>query len=104
MRGRIVGLMLMEDEKGIDSKVVLSPLDGDGRPTHPLTPADQDRIGAYFDSYKRHEPSGVLRRAGLELAGRRAGPRHDDPRVLPAVPRHPELAVPNQSVNTACRP
>ena len=56
MRGRIVGLMLMEDEKGIDSKVVLSPLDGDGRPTHPLTPADQDRIGEYFDSYKRHEP------------------------------------------------
>jgi inorganic pyrophosphatase len=58
VRGRIVGLMLMEDEKGIDSKVVLSPLDGDGRPTHPLTPADQDRIGAYFDSYKRHEPNG----------------------------------------------
>jgi len=58
VRGRIVGLMLMEDEKGIDSKVVLSPLDGDGRPTHPLTPEDQDRIGAYFDSYKRHEPNG----------------------------------------------
>jgi inorganic pyrophosphatase len=58
VRGRIVGLMLMEDEKGIDSKAVLSPLDRDGRPTHPLTPADQDRIGAYFDGYKRHEANG----------------------------------------------
>jgi inorganic pyrophosphatase len=57
-RGRIVGLMLMEDEKGIDSKVVLSPVDRDGRPTHSLTRADQDRIGAYFDSYKQHEPKG----------------------------------------------
>lgn len=58
VRGRIVGLMLMEDEKGIDSKVVLSPVDRGGRPTHALTPADQDRIGAHFDGYKRHEPNG----------------------------------------------
>jgi inorganic pyrophosphatase len=57
VRGRIVGLMLMEDEKGIDSKAVLSPLDNDGRPTYPLTSADQDRIGTYFDSYKRREPN-----------------------------------------------
>jgi inorganic pyrophosphatase len=58
VRGRIVGLMLMEDEKGIDSKVVLSPLDRDGRPTQALTQADRDRIGSYFDTYKRHEPKG----------------------------------------------
>ncbi len=32
MRGVIVGLMLMEDEKGLDSKVVLSLVDRDGRP------------------------------------------------------------------------
>jgi inorganic pyrophosphatase len=57
VRGRIVGLMLMEDEKGIDSKAVLSLVDGGGRPTHALTRADQERIGAYFDSYKRHEPN-----------------------------------------------
>jgi inorganic pyrophosphatase len=57
VRGRIVGLMLMEDEKGLDSKAVLSLVDGDGRPTHALTRAEQDRIGAYFDSYKRHEPN-----------------------------------------------
>jgi inorganic pyrophosphatase len=58
VRGRIVGLMLMEDEKGIDSKVVLSPINGAGRPTHALTEAERDRIGTYFDSYKRHDPQG----------------------------------------------
>jgi inorganic pyrophosphatase len=56
VRGRIVGLMLMEDEKGIDSKVVLSLVDGAGRSTDALTKKDQARIGQYFDTYKRHEP------------------------------------------------
>jgi inorganic pyrophosphatase len=56
VRGRIVGLMLMEDEKGIDSKVVLSLVDGAGRSTDALTKKDQTRIGQYFDTYKRHEP------------------------------------------------
>jgi inorganic pyrophosphatase len=56
VRGRIVGLMLMEDEKGIDSKVVLSPVERDGRLTHALTQVDRDGIGTYFDSYKRHDP------------------------------------------------
>lgn len=55
-RGVVVGLMLMEDEKGIDSKVVLS-LAGDlGRPRHALTAAEQRRIGEYFSTYKKHEP------------------------------------------------
>ena len=58
VRGRIVGLMLMEDEKGIDSKVVVSLVDGAGRATHTLTGEDRDRIGKYFDTYKRHEPGG----------------------------------------------
>ena len=58
VRGRIVALMLMEDEKGIDSKVMLAPVDRNGRATQQLTQADQDSIGAYFDSYKRHEPNG----------------------------------------------
>ena len=58
VRGRIVGLMLMEDEKGIDSKVVLSLVDGAGRATHALTEEDRTRIGQYFDTYKRHEPGG----------------------------------------------
>ena len=58
VRGRIVGLMLMEDEKGIDSKVVLSLVDASGRARHALTVEDQKRIGDYFGSYKRHDPGG----------------------------------------------
>jgi inorganic pyrophosphatase len=52
VRGVIVGLMLMEDEKGIDSKVVISRVDDDGKPRHELTAADQARIGEYFNKYK----------------------------------------------------
>ena len=54
--GVIVGLMSMEDEKGLDSKVVLSPAGADGRPRYALTAAERDRIGDYFSRYKRHEP------------------------------------------------
>jgi hypothetical protein len=32
--------MFMEDEKGLDSKVVTSPVDGSGRPRYSLSPAD----------------------------------------------------------------
>jgi len=45
----------MEDEKGLDSKVVVSPVSVDGRPRYPLTPADRERIGSYFARYKKHE-------------------------------------------------
>jgi inorganic pyrophosphatase len=55
VRGVIVGLMFMEDEKGLDSKVVLSPTGRDGRPIHALTTGDQRRIGDYFKRYKEHE-------------------------------------------------
>ena len=34
VRGTIVGLMHMEDEKGLDSKVVISPIDNEGRPRY----------------------------------------------------------------------
>jgi inorganic pyrophosphatase len=56
VRGVIVGLMHMEDEKGLDSKVVLSPVDRNGRATHRLTEKDRRRIGDYFRRYKLHEP------------------------------------------------
>lgn len=52
VRGVIVGLMLMEDEKGIDSKVVISPVDKSGQPRYELTPADQTRIADFFNKYK----------------------------------------------------
>ena len=56
VRGAIVGVMLMEDEKGLDSKVVVSPVDAGGKPRYALTTADRNRIGSYFARYKRHEP------------------------------------------------
>ena len=56
VRGRIVGLMIMEDEKGADSKVVVSPIGPDGKPTHQLTDAERDRIAEYFRRYKQHDP------------------------------------------------
>jgi inorganic pyrophosphatase len=55
VRGVIVGLMLMEDEKGLDSKVVVSPADARGRPRYMLDAAERNRIADYFRRYKRHE-------------------------------------------------
>lgn len=56
VRGIVVGLMYMEDEKGLDSKVVLSIPSADGQPVHELTESEQRRIGEYFRRYKEHEP------------------------------------------------
>jgi inorganic pyrophosphatase len=56
VRGVIVGLMYMEDEKGIDSKVVLSPITRDGSPRYQLTATEREEIGEYFRKYKRGEP------------------------------------------------
>ena len=53
--GVVVGLMYMEDEKGLDSKVVLARPGPDGKPLQALTDADQKRIGDYFRKYKEHE-------------------------------------------------
>jgi len=55
VRGVILGVMFMEDEKGLDSKVVISPLDDKNRPRYSLLPQDRKSIGAYFSRYKRHE-------------------------------------------------
>ena len=56
VRTAIVGVMFMEDEKGVDSKVVTSPLHRDGRPQFVLSAADRKKIGGYFARYKKHEP------------------------------------------------
>ena len=56
IRTAIVGLMFMEDEKGLDSKVVTSPIGTDGQPRFALSAADRKRIGGYFARYKQHEP------------------------------------------------
>ena len=52
VRGIAVGVMFMEDEKGLDSKVVLSRIDEAGRPIHQLTAAVRDEIAGYFRRYK----------------------------------------------------
>jgi inorganic pyrophosphatase len=56
VRGVVVGLMYMEDEKGLDSKVVLATTGSGGRPLQGLTSGDQRRIAEYFSRYKQHEP------------------------------------------------
>ena len=48
--------MVMEDEKGPDSKVVLSLPGGNGQPLHELTPARSGASADYFMRYKQHEP------------------------------------------------
>jgi inorganic pyrophosphatase len=64
VRGVIVGLMQMEDEKGLDSKVVLSPIGPNGRATYELTSAIRDEIGGYFRRYKEDEPGKFSRVPG----------------------------------------
>ena len=64
VRGVIVGLMSMEDEKGLDSKVVVSVAAPGGTPTYTLTRSDQRRIGDYFNRYKRDEPGAFSRVPG----------------------------------------
>ena len=56
VRGVIVGVMFMEDEKGLDSKVVLSRTDRHGRPLHQLTTPIQQKIGGFFERYKENQP------------------------------------------------
>lgn len=54
-RGVAVSVMHMEDEKGLDSKVVISPVDSAGRPAHALTDDIRARVADYFNRYKRDD-------------------------------------------------
>jgi inorganic pyrophosphatase len=64
VKGAIVGIMHFEDETGFDSKVVISPVDGSGRPLYALTIEDRDRMARFFDAYKRHQPGKSSRVTG----------------------------------------
>jgi inorganic pyrophosphatase len=64
VRGIAVGVIFMEDEKGLDSKVVLSPLDAAGRPLYRLTESIQREVASYFRRYKQHEPGAFSRVTG----------------------------------------
>lgn len=55
VKGRIVALMHMVDDGDLDSKVVASPLDARGAPSHDLEPADRERMERFFNTYKNHE-------------------------------------------------
>jgi inorganic pyrophosphatase len=68
VRGVPVAVMFMEDEKGLDSKIVLSPIDEKGRPRYELTPAAQREVTAYFRTYKKHEPGAFSRVPGWGAA------------------------------------
>lgn len=56
IRGRIVGIMYMEDEKGLDSKVVVVPDESTFAGTTAVPDGDQKVIGDFFARYKAHEP------------------------------------------------
>jgi inorganic pyrophosphatase len=62
--GVVVGLMQMEDEKGLDSKVVISAADEQGRPLYELTADVRAAIANYFNTYKAHEPGKFARVPG----------------------------------------
>ena len=55
VRGAIVGLLLMNDEKGYDAKVIVSPLKK-GRPEYAPTARVRQEIADYFRRYKSWEP------------------------------------------------
>jgi inorganic pyrophosphatase len=64
VQGVIVGVLRFEDERGADSKVVVSPVDADGRPRFSLSDAERSRMTAFFNAYKRHEPGKFSRVIG----------------------------------------
>ena len=64
VRGIAVGVMFMEDEKGLDSKVVLSTVDREGEAEHHLTASSQRDVADYFRRYKQHEPGAFSRVSG----------------------------------------
>jgi inorganic pyrophosphatase len=68
VRGVIVGVMFMEDEKGFDSKVVLSRTDTGGRALDALTSRTQREIGDYFKRYKQHQPGAFSKVPGWGTA------------------------------------
>jgi inorganic pyrophosphatase len=68
VRGAIVGLFLMEDEKGHDAKVVLSLVDPSGKPLHALEPAHQQQMVVFFRPYKEDLPGLFSKVAGWASA------------------------------------
>ena len=68
VRGVALGLFHMEDDKGLDSKVVIARTDAGGKPMHQLTREGRERIAAYFERYKQHEPGTYSKVSGWGTA------------------------------------
>jgi inorganic pyrophosphatase len=64
VRGMPVGLMVMEDDRILDSKVVVSPVDAQGRPRYQLTDTVKRQLADFFNRYKQHIPGAVTRVPG----------------------------------------
>ncbi|HWI16685.1 MAG TPA: inorganic diphosphatase [Vicinamibacterales bacterium] len=56
VRGLPVGLMLMEDDHIVDSKVVVTPLGADGKALYEITETVRREVTSFFNRYKSHEP------------------------------------------------
>ena len=56
VRGLPVGVMVMEDDRILDSKVVVSPVDAQGRPLYQLTEPIKQQVADFFNRYKQHIP------------------------------------------------
>ena len=56
VRGLPVGVMVMEDDRILDSKVVVSPVDARGRPLYELTEPIKQQLADFFNRYKLHIP------------------------------------------------
>jgi inorganic pyrophosphatase len=74
VRGRPVGVMFMEDDGVIDSKIVITPLDGAGRPLYEITESVRQDVARFFNRYKQHLPGASThvpgwgtREQGMEL-------------------------------------
>jgi inorganic pyrophosphatase len=76
VRGIPVGVMFMADEKGLDSKVVVSPPDDRGRPRYQITSSVQAEVSAFFRRYKRHDPKTWSRVLGWGSANEAAALVH----------------------------
>ena len=54
VRGLPVGVMVMEDDHILDSKVVVTPIDAQGRPLYQLTEPIKQQLTDFFNRYKLH--------------------------------------------------
>lgn len=66
MYGRIVGALLMEDEKGNDTKLLVVPWDTIHHTQ--ITPSDIKIVSSFFASYKKNDPNQWSRVHGFVTA------------------------------------